>query len=99
MQRIQKVQLKPQEGPEDVDGSQLSSSWMQKRKVQRAFMQAQKCEDPGRRISAKSHSVEVGAAQCGFQGMLQRSHGRIQRRGDARVHERRETVNRTREGK
>ena len=30
-------------------------------------MQAQKCEDPGRRISAKSHSVEVGAAQGGFQ--------------------------------
>ena len=51
VQRIQKVQLKPQVGPEDVDGSQLSSSWMQKRKVQRAFMQAQKClgarEDPG----------------------------------------------------
>ena len=43
VQRIQKVQLKPQVGPEEVDGSQLSSSWMQKRKVQRAFMQAQKC--------------------------------------------------------
>ena len=71
---------------------------MQKRKVQRAFMQAQKCEDPGRIISAKSHSVEVGAAQGGFQGMPQRGHGRIQRRG-ARVSERRETVNRTREGK
>ena len=42
MQRIQEVQLKPQEGPEDADGSQLSSSWMQKRKVQRAFMEAQK---------------------------------------------------------
>ena len=62
-------------------------------------MQAQKCEDPGRIISAKSHPVEVGAAQGGFQGRPQRSHGRIQKRGDARVHERRETVNRTREGK
>ena len=40
VQRIQKVQLKPQVGPEDVDGSQLSSSWMQKGAR----------EDPGRRI-------------------------------------------------
>ena len=37
VQRIQKVQLKPQVGPEGVDESQLSSSWMQERKVQRAF--------------------------------------------------------------
>ena len=52
VQRIQKVQSKPQEGPEDVDGSQLSSSWMQKRKVQRAIMQGSEVlgarEDPSR---------------------------------------------------
>ena len=97
MQKIQKVQLKPQEGPEDVDGSQLSGSWMQKRKVQRTYMQeVQKCWEHVKtradEIFSKSqfsHSVEVGAA-----GRLsrrpQRSHGRIQRRGDARVHEREE---------
>ena len=105
VQRIQKVQLKPQVGPEDVDGSQLSSSWMQKRKVQRAFMQAQKCWEHVKtradEIFSKrqfSHSVEDGAAGW-LSRRPQRSHGRIQRRGDARVHERRETVNRTREGK
>ena len=69
VQRIQKVQLKPQVGPEDVDGSQLSSSWMQKRKVQRAFMQAQECWEHVKtradEIFSKrqfSHSVEDGAA-------------------------------------
>ena len=105
MQRIQKVQLKPQVGPEDVDGSQLSSSWMQKRKAQRAFMQAQKCWEHVKtradEIFSKrqfSHSVEDGAAGW-LSRRPHRSHGRIHRRGDARVHERRETVNRTREGK
>ena len=51
MQRIQKVQLKPQVGPEDVDGSQLSSSWMQKRKVQSLQAGSEVLgarEDPGR---------------------------------------------------
>ena len=97
MQKIQKVQLKPQEGPEDVDGYQLRRSWMQKRKVQGTYMQeVQKCWEHVKtradEIFSKSqfsHSVEVGAA-----GRLsrrpQRSHGRIQRRGDARVHEREE---------
>ena len=52
------MQLKLQVGPEDVDASQLSSSWMLKRKVQRAFMQARKCwehvKTPGQmRFSAK----------------------------------------------
>ena len=97
MQKIQKVQLKPQEGPEDVDGYQLRRSWMQKRKVQGTYMQeVQKCWEHVKtradEIFSKSqfsHSVEVGAA-----GRLsrrpQRSHGRIQRRGDARVQEREE---------
>ena len=53
---------------------QLSSSWMQERKVQRAFMQAQKCWEHVKtgadEIFSKrqyAHSVEVGAAQGGFQ--------------------------------
>ena len=86
MQRIQKVQLKPQEGPEDVDGSQLSSSCMQKRKVHRAFMQAQKCWE----------HVKTRADEIFSKITFSRSRSR---RGDARVHERRETVHRTREGK
>ena len=65
VQRIQKVQLKPQLGPEDVDGSQLSSSWMQRRKVQRAFMQAQTCRRYVKSRAEKTekhqkHSAEVG---------------------------------------
>ena len=68
VQRIQEVQLKPQEGPEDADGSQLSSSWMQKRKVQRAFKEAQKVwehvKTRAEEIFSKrqyAHSVEDGA--------------------------------------
>ena len=63
------MQLKPQEGPEDVDESQLNNNEIQKRKVQRAFMQAQKCWEDVKtwadEIFSKrqfSHSVEDGAA-------------------------------------
>ena len=59
-------------------------------------------EDPGRRHVQQKTVYRIQqktAPQGGFQRRPQRSHGRIQRRGDARVHERRETVFRTCEGK
>ena len=62
VQRIQKIQLKPQWGPRDGAGSLLSSTWMQKRKVQRAFVQAQMCR---RHVKTQAEKTEKHSAQVG----------------------------------
>ena len=58
---------------------------MQKRKVQRAFMQAQTCrrpvKTPGRKDTEAPENIQQKYTA------LSRSRDRIQRRGDVRVHE------------